>query len=165
MTVRSAEKNVYEARSVNKVIFIKNVVEYSDDYARTVVQDEFWYLDTVTATGADARNKGIRARGKFSNRDKTVKTVVPLNRYSFFEELSDKLLPPMLLQFEIELENDTELIYQNDGTGRRIVVTKMELWVPKLLLKPEGQKLVNENLLKPMTKWSYLQETLIPDNS
>jgi len=33
MTVRSAGKNVYEADNIHKVIFIKNLLDYSDDYA------------------------------------------------------------------------------------------------------------------------------------
>ena len=66
----------------------------------------------------------------------------------------------MQLDFEIDLQSDEELIFQNDDTGRRIVVTKMELWIPKLVLAPEGQKFVNANFLKPL-KWTYLEETLI----
>jgi len=49
----------------------------------------------------------------------------------------------MQLEFEIVLQNDDELIFQNDGTGRRIVVRKFELWVPQLTLTSEGQKQVN----------------------
>ena len=59
-----------------------------------------------------------------------------------------------------ELQNDDELIFQNAGTGRGIVVTKMELWFPKLMLSPEGQVFVNANFLK-LILWIYLQETLI----
>jgi len=51
------------------------------------------------------------------------------------------------------------MIYQNNGTARRIVVHKFELWVPKLHLTGKGQKFVNENFLKP-TKWKYLQEEM-----
>lgn len=54
-----------------------------------------------------------------------VETIIPLNRYSFFEELSDRLLPPMQLEFEIGLQDDDEMIFQNDGTGRRIVVQSL----------------------------------------
>lgn len=53
----------------------------------------------------------------------------------------------MQLEFEIVLQNDAEMIFQNDGIGRSIV-RKFELWVPQLMLTSEGQKLVNENFLK-----------------
>ena len=65
----------------------------------------------------------------------------------------------MQLEFEIMLQGDDEMIFQNDGTGRRIVIRKFELWVPQLRLTSEGQKMVNENFLKP-TQWSYLKEML-----
>ena len=88
-----------------------------------------------------------------------VQTIIPLNRYSFFETLSDKLLPPMQLEFEIELQDDREMIFQNDGTARRIAVHKLELWVPQLHFTGKGQTMVNENFLKP-TRWKYLKENL-----
>ena len=60
MTVISAGKKLFEASGVNKVLFIKHLMEYSDDFARTVAQDEFWYLDTdnTTVTANAATNKG-----------------------------------------------------------------------------------------------------------
>ena len=51
------------------------------------------------------------------------------------------------------------MIWQNDGTARRIVVRKFELWVPQLHFTGKGQTMVNENFLKP-TQWKYLQENL-----
>ena len=115
-------------------------------------------------TGAAATNVGIKARGALSNVGQTVKTVILLNRYSFFEELSDKRLPPMRLLFDIVLEDDSEMIFQNDSTGRRVVVATIQFWVPKLMLTPEVQKAVKEQFLKP-TKRRYLKETLAPSNS
>ena len=41
---------------------------------------------------------------------KNVSTIIPLNRFSFFEELEDKMLVPMQLEFNIQLQNDDELI-------------------------------------------------------
>ena len=51
------------------------------------------------------------------------------------------------------------MIFQNDGTARRIVVRKLELWVPQLQLTGKGQTLGNENFLQP-TQWKYLKEVL-----
>ena len=39
---------------------------------------------------------------------KDVNVIIPLNRYSSFEELEDKMLVPMQLQFNVELNNDDE---------------------------------------------------------
>ena len=118
---------------------------------------QFWYLDTdaTTLTAAAAANLGIRARGTFMYGGATVQTTIRLNRCSLFEEGSDRLLPPRALEFEIRLQSVQELIWQNDGTARRIVVRTFELWVPRLRFTSDRQKLVNENFLKPKT-WTYM---------
>ena len=153
LTVKSARKTLYQPSNIHKVIFIKNLVEYSDDFAGSVAKDEFWYLDTdaTNVTASAATNKGIRARALLSQGDpiKTVQTVTPLNRFSFFEGLSGRLLPPMEVIFEVILQDDAEVIYQHDGTARRIVVTKFELWIPRLeLSRLKGKKMVYEEFLQ-----------------
>ena len=60
---------------------------------------------------ANAISLSFRERGLLSHGGNTVETLIPLNRYSFFEELSDKLLPPIQLTFEIMLHDDAELIF------------------------------------------------------
>ena len=104
-----------------------------------MAKSQFWYLDTdaTDATAAAGTNAGSKSRGALSHGGATVETIIPLNRFSFFEELSDRLLPPLHLEFEIVLQDDNEIIFQNDGTGRRIVVRKFELWVPQLTLTSE----------------------------
>jgi len=166
LTVKSAGKLVYKADNIHKVIFIKNLLDYSDHYARSVAKSQFWYLDSdaTNVTAVAAANPEICARGLFSHGGAIFETIIPLNRYSFFEELSDRLLSLMQLEFEIMLQDDEEMIFRNDGTGRRIVVRKFELWIPQLTLTSEGQKQVNENFVN-QTQWSYLKETLHSSSS
>jgi len=119
-----------------------------------MAKNQFWYLDNdaTTVTSDAAANLGMRHRAVLSHEGITVEIILPLNRYSFFEGLSERLLPPMQLEFEIVLQDDTEMIFQSDGTARRIVVRKFELWVPRLQFTGEGQKLVNENFLNCISK-------------
>ena len=147
LVVKSSGKNMYNVDNIHKLIFIKNLLDFSDDFARSAAKNQFWYLDTTNSnvTAVAATNLGIRERGLLAHAGLTVETLIPLNRYSFFEELGDKLLPPMQIEFEIELQSDAELIWQNDGTNRRVVVRNFELWVPMLRFTSEGQKLANEN--------------------
>jgi len=70
----------------------------------------------------------------------------------------------MKLEFEIPLQDDKEMIFQNDETARRIVVPRLELWVPQLQFTGQGQTLVNENFLRP-TQWKYLKEFLYSSSS
>ena len=161
LNLKSAGKNLYEDGDIHKVIFIKNLLDFSDDFSRSVAKNQFWYLDSdaTTLTDGNATNAGMRARALLSHEDETAQTIIALNRYSFFEGLSDRLLPPMQLEFEIVQQDDRELIFQNDGTARRIVVRRLELWVPQLQFTGQGQTLVNENFLRP-TQWKYLKEVL-----
>ena len=101
----------------------------------------------------------MRARALLSHDGETVQTIIPLNQYSFFEGQSDRLLPPMQLEFEITLQDGREMIFQNDGTARRIVFRKLELSFPQLQLTGKGKILANENFLQP-TQWKYLKEVL-----
>ncbi|KAL9976581.1 hypothetical protein ACROYT_G013902 [Oculina patagonica] len=167
LVVKSAGKPLYNVDNAHKLIFIKNLLDFSDDYSRSVAKSQFWYLDTANddRTAAASTNEGAKARGALAHGGLTVNTIIPLNRYSFFEELSDKLLPPMPLELEIQLQSDEELIWQNNNTThRRIVVKTLELWVPMLRFTSEGQMLANEDFLKPR-KWTYMSEMVEPSTS
>ena len=109
-------------------------------------------------------NKGFASRRQLLGASAEVNCEIPLNRYSFFEELQDKLLPNVKIELQIEMENDKNLIWRGDaqadaaGTTYRLIVTRLQLYVPRLIFNSEGQKLYLENYLKPH-KWTYLTET------
>ena len=143
LNLKSARNTLYQGTDIHKVIFIKNLLDFSDDFSRSVAKNQFWYLDSdpTKVTDGNATNVGMRVRALLSHGSATVQTIIPLNRYSFFEGLSDRLLPPMQLEFETALQDDREIIFQNDGTARRIVVRRLELWlwVPQLQFTGQGQ--------------------------
>ena len=108
-------------------------------------------------------NKGFAARKVLLGASAEVNCEIPRNRYSFFEELQDKLLPNVKIELQIEMENDKNLIWRVGaadaaGTTYRLIVTRLQLFVPRLIFNSEGQKLNLENYLKPH-KWTYLTET------
>ena len=169
LVVKSAGKNLYNIDDAHKAVFVKNLLDFSDDYARSTARSQFWYLDTAEDVVLD-NNTGIAVRAALTKRvseagtaagnaARIVETIIPLNRYSFFEDLQDKILPPMQMEFNVTFQDDAELIWQNDGTARRVVIRNCELWVPSFQFTSEGQKMVNENFLKP-SKWKYLQEII-----
>ena len=41
MVVRSSEKIIYDTDNLHKVTFVKNLLEYSDDYSRSVAKNSF----------------------------------------------------------------------------------------------------------------------------
>ena len=61
MVVKSAGKIIYDTDNLHLVTFTKNLLEYSDDYARSVAKNSFWYLDLADSHVA-AENANFEAR-------------------------------------------------------------------------------------------------------
>ena len=165
MVVRSSEKIIYDTDNLHKVTFVKNLLEYSDDYSRSVAKNSFWYLDTNDSTQntnlgylarktlTQGRNAGPAGPGK------EVNVTIPLNRYSFFERLEGKLLPPLQLKIEIELTPDAELLYGAVDTGR-LIINRFYLWVPRLEPKDSLMTKFISEFQKP-SRWTNLRELYI----
>ena len=190
--VRAKGREVYDCDYANHCANIKNLLEYNPSYTKSVGTNEYYFPDTsryaeskkytrrfVThrqnaAGNADDRglmfddiepnyNKGFAARKVLLGTSAEVNCEIPLNRYSFFEELQDRLLPNVRIELQIEMENDKNLIWRTGaadaaGTTYRLIVTRLQLYVPRMTFNSEGQKLYLENYLKPH-KWTYLTET------
>ena len=77
--------------------------------------------------------------------------------------MEDKLLPNTKIELNIEIEKDANLIFQA-ADNCRVIITRLELFVPKLTFNSEGQKLYMENYLKPY-KWTYLNEVVERSNN
>ena len=175
----------------------KNLLERNPSYAKSVGTNEFYFPDTsrhadekkytkrrVEHVRNDAENafearlvpeadnvnynKGFAARKALLGLSAKVNCEIPLNRYSFFKALEDKLLPNTRIELNIEFDDDKNLIWRQGaadaaGTSYRLIITRLQLFVPRLVFNPEGQKLYMENNLKPY-KWSYLKETVFTSN-
>ena len=156
LMVKSAGKIIYDSDNIHRVTNVKNLLEYSDDFSRSVAKNSLCYLDT-DGTTADT-NIGFEARRLLTVGNNQVNVLIPLNRYSLFEELEDRMLPPMQNEINIQLTNDDELIYKAGGAvNGRIVVNKFLLWVPRIIPKDSMFESFISNYIKP-SKWSYLKE-------
>ena len=143
-------KKVYDCNDANHAVNIKNLLEYSPAYAKQTASNEFFYLDTTrhaeeteftinntnVTGGANVvkgrvanYNKGFALRKALLGASTTVNTEIPLNRYSFFEMLENKLLPNTRVEMNFEIESDGNLIWQA-GADCRVVITRMQLYVP-----------------------------------
>ena len=167
LMIKSAGKIVYDTDNLHNVTFIKNLLEYSDDYSRSVAKNSLWYLDTDGTTantnlGFEARHELTKAEAddQLADGGKNINVIIPLNRWSFFEELNDRMLVPMQLQFNIELNSDDELVHMaHDAAGGvgRIVVNRFVLWVPRLTPKDSMYDKFVSSFLKE-TQWKYMRE-------
>ena len=166
-------KKVYDCNDANHAVNIKNLLEYSPAYAKQTASNEFFYLDTsrnaeerefeVSATNQLAKrraeyNKGFALRKALLGTSSKVNTEIPLNRYSFFEMLENKLLPNTRVEMNFEIESDGNLIWQA-GADCRVVITRMQLYVPRITFNSQGQSAYMSQYLKPH-KWTYLRENI-----
>ena len=191
LNVTANGRPVYDCDYATHCVNIKNLLEYNLSYAKSVATNEFYFLDTTrnadeikystraaNDTGGTARNlvqndnatynKGFAARKMLLGLSTIVNCEIPLNRHSFFEELQDKLLPNMKIDLDIEFENDKNLIWRQGadaaaGSSYRLIIKRLQLFVPRLIFNSEGQKLYMENYLKPY-KWTYLKESVFTSN-
>ena len=154
----------------NHAVNIKNLLEYSPSYAHKTANNEFFYLDTfrnaqerefeVSGTNQLAKrraayNKGFALWKALLATSSTVNTEIPLNRYSFFEMLEDELLPNTRVEMNFEIKSDGNLIWQA-GADCRVVITRMQLYVPRKTFNSEGQSSYMSQYLKNHN-WTYLE--------
>ena len=186
-------RDVFSCNYANHVVNIKNLLEYNPSYVDSVATNEFYYLDTTrhaesnkytkrqvthrrnaTNTADDAGlmlddvvanyNKGFAVRRALIGNSSTISCDIPLNRYSWFESLDDKLLPNTKIELNIELESDDNLIWRDGGNACRVVLTRFQLFVPRITFNKKGQELYMKNYLKPY-KWTYLNEVVERSNN
>ena len=168
MVIKSSGKIVYESDNLHRITNAKNLLEYSDDFSRSVAKNSFWYLDSDgttanTNTGFEARRILTQAAANDGTGGaKSINELIPLNRYSFFQELERKMLPPMQLTIELTINNDSELIHKAaadaaGGVAGRVVVKRFYLWLPKLVPKDSMYSSFVSEFLKPTT-WTYLRD-------
>ena len=164
--IRLNGKMVYDCNNANHCVNIKNLLEYSPGYAQSTATNEFFYLDTSREprTQEAAVSAGAKIRKALLGTSVVVNTEIPLNRYSFFEALIDELLPSTRLELNLQIESDSVLIWRTGGAACRVIITRMELVVPRITFNSEEQSLYMSPFLKPH-KWVYLRENIERSNS
>ena len=124
-------------------------------------------MDTKRTAQEDPRhgdyNKGFAERKSLLGASVVVNTEIPLNRYSFFEALEDELLPSTRLELNLQIASDANLIWQA-GANCRVIITRMQLIVPRITFNSEGQTLYMQQFLK-LKKWTYLRKNVERSNS
>ena len=193
LSIMANGRDVYSCNYANHVVNIKNLLEYNPSYVDSVATNEFYYLDTTrhaernkytkrqvthrrnALNNADDAgemlddvvanyNKGFAVRKVLLGDSATVRCETPLNRYSFFESLDDKLLPNTKIELNIELESDGNLIWRAGGNDCRVILTRFQLFVPRITFNKDGNEIYLKNYLKPYN-WKYLNEVVERSNN
>ena len=163
LTILANGKEVYSCNEANLVANIKNLLEYNPSYAKSIGTKEFYYPDTSRSAEENAAqaeyNVGFALRKKVLGTSALVNCEIPLNRYSFFEALEDKLLPNTKIEINFEIESDANLIFQA-GANCGVIVKRLQLYIPKLTFNSEGQKLFMKIILN-LTNGLILMKSFI----
>ena len=161
-------KKVYDCNDANRAVNIKNLLDYSPEYAESIVTNEFYFLDTsieaeereftADATNHIAKrrtgyNKDFALRQALLGTSSTVNTEISLSRYSFLEMLEDELLPNARVEVNLQIESDGNLIWQA-GANCRVIIIRMQLFVRRMTFNSEGQSLYLNHYFKSR-KWTY----------
>ena len=141
LMIKSAGKIVYDTDNLHNVTFVKNLLEYSDDYSRSVGKNSLWYLDT-DGTTADT-NTGFEARRLLTKAARDDALAVGGKDVNV-------LIP--------ELNSDDELVHKVQAVGAaRVVINRFILWVPRLTPRDSMYDKFVSSFLKE-TQWKYLRE-------
>ena len=132
----------------------------SQDYANSSATSEYIYLDTSDTTQKDVGNanynKEFAIRSALVLVGKIQNSIIPLNKFSFFEVLERNLLPPSQIQISPKLTDDATLKYRNNGVDAgKVIVSKLLLWIPRMVFNSDGLNFVQNNYTK--TECVYLR--------
>ena len=138
-------------------------MKYTKSYADTVGKDQFFFLDSSTGTAeprpAEALyNEGFAKRKTLTDAAAVNNISIPLNLYSYFAAFKNNLHPNLKTNILLKLENDSNIIFKNAAApNSKVILTKLRLWVPKIIFNGVGLKAYLEDYLKPK-KWIYQKE-------
>ena len=156
-------REVYQCNSANHVVNIKNVLEYNPSYVDSIGTNELYYLDSNNCPNRNKfttrqvqhtrnnENDGWTPRIFIENKDTTfnegfaarknqlrnssiVNCIIPLNRYSFFEVLKDRILPHSKFELNIEIESDNNLVSRSGNNVCTVIVIKLQLFIPQMTI-------------------------------
>ena len=162
LSITANGREVYSCNYANHCVNIKDLLEYNPSYAKSVGTNEFYFPDSsrhadeIKYTKRDVEhsrnnadnaferrpmlddvnvnyNKGFAARKALLGLSAEVNCEIPLNRYSFFEALEDKLLPNTKIELNIEFDNDKNLIFRQGaadaaGTSYRLIIKRLTFY-------------------------------------
>ena len=73
--------------------------------------------------------------------------MLPLNRLGFFSSFEDQICPNGKLTVDINLTSDNNAIFRDGGDAGRYIITKMTIWVPKMVLMLQENKILCQIIL------------------
>ena len=144
---------------------VLSMLKYTKSYADTVGKDQFFFPDTSTGTAEPREaqalyNEGFGKRKILTDAAAENNISIPLNLYSYFTAFRNNLHPNLKINIKLTLENYDNIILRNTAApapNSKVILTKLRLWVPKIIFNEEGLKAYLADYWKPK-KWIYHKE-------
>lgn len=175
LSVKANGTQVYNGTMLAVGLFVKNLLTFSKAYAESTAKNTFWYLDEKDEPNI-ASNQAFKFRNIAILNGQTVHAQLPLNYFSFFDSLNDKIIPPMQMNLIFDLESDNNIIWRA-GTIRkrpaadglpeqpevaavpsgRVIITNFTLWIKRINFNGVGLEKTSKEFFKTYT-WSYQTE-------
>ena len=154
--------SVYDNIRANESANILSKLKFTKSYAETIGKDQFFYLDTSRAAegraGQAAINTGFATRKTLTDGGVINEFSIPLNLYSYFAAFKNNLQPNLKTTILLQLEDDNNIVFRSaTAPPSKVIITKLRLWVPKIIFNEAGLKAYLADYLKPK-KWRYLKE-------
>ena len=155
-------KSVYSNLRANESANILSKLKFTKSYAETVGKDQFFYLDTSRAAEARdnqaAYNSGFATRKTLTDGGVIKEFSLPLNVYSYFAAFKNNLQPNLQTTISLEFANDNDIVLRSaTAPESKVIITKLRLWVPKIIFNADGVKAYLADYMKPKT-WCFFQE-------
>ena len=175
LSVKANGTQVYNGTMLAVGLFMKNLLTFSKGYAETIAKNMFWYLDDEDMPNI-ALNQAFKVRNIAILQGKTVHAQLPLNYFSFFDSLNDKILPPIQMNLIFDLESDNNILWRaGEILGRakegeneiqpgvaavpngRVIITNFTLWIKRVNFNGIGLEKVAKEFFKTYM-WPYQTE-------
>ena len=154
---------VYNNARANESANILSMLKYTKRYADTVGKDQFFFVDSSTGTAEPQDdqplyNEGFAKRKTLTDAAATPHISIPLNLYSYFAAFKNNLHPNLKTNILLKLEDDNNIIFKHaNAPDSKVIITKLRLWIPKIIFNEVGLKNYLAEYLKPKT-WIYHKE-------
>ena len=157
-------ESVYNNLRANESANILSKLKFTKSYADTVGKDQFFYLDTSRAAEGRAAqaafNSGFEKRKTLTDGGVVNAFSLPLNLYSYFAAFKNNLQPNLKTSILLQIEDDNNIVFRSaTAPVSKVIITKLRLWVPKIIFNEVGLKAYLADYLKPK-KWNFLKEKL-----
>ena len=137
--------SVYSNTKANESANILSTLRYSKNYAESIAQDQFFFVDSSRAADGQpdqaTYNSGFIERRNLTAAAAVNNISIPLNLYSYFAAFKNNLHPNLKLKIMLTLEDDDNIVFRHTGADPgKAILTKLRLWAPKIIFNEVGLK-------------------------